>query len=290
MTSTNVCNGLNIYDGAGESEPLREGAKPPELTFGALRCSDASMGMFDLESFAEIEPGFDEDTNCGPDDVGEMEAYSIDNGQLVYASGNINNVGGECTCVAWLPVSEATCPSSLDPCGSPRSFPALAGVEAIWVTTDARHALTVENGSLSVYVRDRDAALRSLEAPSEILGVEFHPDTVLLDAPEAPAQLRPNIPARDDSDADFEGSAKAWGNRCFAHFKAGRLAAAEAACYDGLAAGGSEPTRGALTYNLGRIAEARGDQSRALAYYYRSDGLRPGNAAVTERIATLAPH
>ena len=50
---------------------------------------------------------------------------------------------------------------------------------------------------------------------------------------------------------------------------------------------GSAVTRGAITYSLGRIAEARGELGRARGYYERSLVLRPGNAAVEDRLAGM---
>jgi tetratricopeptide (TPR) repeat protein len=109
----------------------------------------------------------------------------------------------------------------------------------------------------------------------------------VLDAVPMPSRLRVRWPSLAADDRAFSGSAREWGERCFVHLRAGRHDEAEAACFAGLQQGGSNRTRGALTYTLGRIEEARGNRDRALVYYERSDNLRPGNAAVQARLAAL---
>lgn len=46
-------------------------------------------------------------------------------------------------------------------------------------------------------------------------------------------------------------------------------------------------SRGALLYNLGRIAEAQGADHQALAHYRGSLAARPDNATVKRRLAKL---
>lgn len=64
-------------------------------------------------------------------------------------------------------------------------------------------------------------------------------------------------------------------------------AEAEGACVEGLLEGGTDDARGALTYTLGGIEEARGDTDRAGDFYRRSLRLRPGNATVMARLSGL---
>ncbi len=98
----------------------------------------------------------------------------------------------------------------------------------------------------------------------------------------APAQLAPE----DNGFVDHHGG-RDWGNRCFAHFRAGALGQAEAACERGLAVAHDPRVRGALDYSLGRVAEARGDRARARTLYRRSLTERPGNATVQQRLDAL---
>lgn len=93
----------------------------------------------------------------------------------------------------------------------------------------------------------------------------------------------------DASDVGFEDARRGsgWGDRCVTHLRAGALDAAEAACARGLAVAERASTRGALLYNLGRIAEARGDVAAARTAYERSLTERPGNAPTVSALAAL---
>lgn len=103
-----------------------------------------------------------------------------------------------------------------------------------------------------------------------------------LDEPYFVAQLAPE----DRGFEDTEGG-RGWGNRCYAHLGAGRLQQAQAACEAGLAAAEQDRVRGAILYNLGRIAEARGERREAIERYEDSLDVRPGNAIVEERLRRL---
>lgn len=282
MIHNGVCNGLNLYDGAGEARPLRPGATEPTLRFPELTgCAQAGPG--DLLLPALDVDALDPDDACEPSD--ELVAYSLRRGRLVRATGSIDNVGMECACASWLPASPALCPSPLDPCGHGHGLPSRDAWAELWVTNDERVALGQDAQGLALLVPEHPEPLRRVPAPQGILGVEHHRDTLLLGLALPPA-IRALVPPLHASDEGFQGAAKAWGNRCFAHLKADRLDAAEAACLAGLVEDGTEATRGALTYNLGRIAEARGDRDRARAYYQRSQHLRPHDATA-ERLRTL---
>jgi hypothetical protein len=77
------------------------------------------------------------------------------------------------------------------------------------------------------------------------------------------------------------------GNRCFEHIKAGQWDVAETACKKGLEIAKDGNLIGALEYNMGRIAEARGNQGEARSHYRRSLEARPGNQATRERLEAL---
>lgn len=280
MSHNGVCSGLNLYDGASDTVVLRPGSTEPNATFFEGACSEGLM-----DPHAEIDLDGEPGVPCDDDD--EMLAYAIERGQLVRTTGSIGTVGEECSCVSALPLSAVSCPSLFDPCGDRQGFPGLADASRWWVSSDGRRALRLDDEELSVWAPGEAEPLRRDSVGEEILGVEVHARSVLLEDPEVPEVMRAALPPLSVDDRGFAGSAKDWGNRCFGHLRAGLLDAAEAACFAGLVAGGSDGTRGAITYNLGRIEEARGDQARALTYYERSDRLRPGNATVQERIQAL---
>ncbi len=96
------------------------------------------------------------------------------------------------------------------------------------------------------------------------------------------------VSAEDASLEDTHGGSD-WGNRCAVHLRAGELDAAEGSCARGLAMAERPATRGAILYNLGRIAEARGDHDTARRAYRASLEARPGNAATQAALDALAP-
>ncbi|MCH9686705.1 MAG: tetratricopeptide repeat protein [Deltaproteobacteria bacterium] len=291
MMSSNVCNGLNIYDGTRESWALRPGATELELTFPpSVHCSDTELWDAHESSFEEdaYPPHPDQDDPSDDCDTQwpEMLSFRLYRGRLVRAIGNIGTVGHECSCSSWIPAKGA-CPSPLDPCGDPRVLASDGNWRELWVATDETVGLGIGDEELAVLRPGQPKPVRRAPALDDIIGVEFHPDSVLATLPDIPVEFRPALPTPDPADDQFDGSARAWGNRCFSHIKAGQLDAAEAACFYGLVVGGSDGTRGALAYNLGRIEEARGDRDRALAYYERSNDLRPGNTTVEARLKAL---
>lgn len=73
----------------------------------------------------------------------------------------------------------------------------------------------------------------------------------------------------------------------WAAFLAGRHNLARRATRAGLRHATDAERRGALLYNLGRIAEAQGETGDAIGSYRRSLAARPGNATVAERLASL---
>jgi hypothetical protein len=283
-----VCtDGPGISVGARDDVPLRPGATPPTAAFPELvGCqADASLNEVDLDALATSGLA------CDPRE--QLLAYSLNRGRLVRtigsADGSPDSGFSFCSCASWLPVTPASCPSPLDPCGSGEGFASRDAWDELWVTTDERFALARDEDGLAVLASDRTTPLRRVELEDTILGVEHHPDTELLGVAPPPDGVRVALPARHESDEAFEGSAAAWASRCAAHLKAERLDAAEAACFAGLLEGGTDGTRGTLTYDLGRIAEARGERERARAYYERSQRLRPQKATAERLRALVGP-
>jgi hypothetical protein len=101
------------------------------------------------------------------------------------------------------------------------------------------------------------------------------------------AQLAPADAAFVDARRGFS-----WGDRCSAHYHAGELPSARAACERGLALPDLDPgARPALLYNEGLIAAKAGDVDGARAAYVRSLAARPegeeGRAIVEKALVAL---
>ena len=82
--------------------------------------------------------------------------------------------------------------------------------------------------------------------------------------------------------------ASAHGNRCATEMRAERWSQAQHACRCALDADPSPPVRGAIEYNLGRIAEGQNDRRLARTHYQRSLASRPNNEAVRARLDALS--
>lgn len=278
------CGGANIYSMWADVTMLRGDIPTDSTELIDARCVESTVeGSSVLEFWAALDAdacAFGE--ACCPN-AGEATARTIANGVSLLFAGDVGMMGGECGCVQTRPVSPATCASPLDPCGRGDNFDAVDGMAAWWVANDEGAMLGVHDDTFFVYGAGRDDALRAetLGLPlSSIYGVEVLP-SFPTDAAEFVPGVLVQIPVAEASPDD------SWGNACFRHFKAGRLAQAEAACVEGLLDGGTDKARGALTYTLGRIAQARGNATRAAAFYRRSLRLRPGNATVQARLDAL---
>jgi hypothetical protein len=296
MFHTQGCSGVNILEGVHEEIVMRPGVVPltrPDT--GRLTCAegldygldyDALLGEDACVLGTETCENYDA---CEPE-VGELRAFALHRGSLVHVVGNVSTVGGTCMCAGLESLERSWCASPLDPCGSSRRFPQLEAWDEHWVSTNERAALAMSEERFAVFRWGRETPVRTAPREPWLLGVEYHADSALLDVDPPPPVLRVRWPSLDATDASFGGSAREWGDRCVLHLRAGRLDAAEAACFAGLAEGGSDRTRGALTYNLGRIEEEREAPERALDYYRRSDRLRPDHPEVRARIGELTGH
>lgn len=87
---------------------------------------------------------------------------------------------------------------------------------------------------------------------------------------------------------DDERTPSARADACSRERRAGDTASASTTCRCALEAAEDPRTRGALLYELGRIAEANGERGPARRYYERSLEARP-NRVVQERLDGLAP-
>lgn len=95
------------------------------------------------------------------------------------------------------------------------------------------------------------------------------------------ATLAPEDEGFVDSRGGFE-----WGNRCYVHFKAGRLANARAACQKGLGMSPPPDVRGAILYNAALVEEADGDTALACRYIRESLSARD-SGAVRRKLTAL---
>lgn len=80
-----------------------------------------------------------------------------------------------------------------------------------------------------------------------------------------PAPKESSLAPEDAGFVDSRGGFE-WGNRCFLHVRAGRIANARAACNKGLAMSPEPDIRGAILFNLALAEEADGDVAAACSY------------------------
>lgn len=288
-----ACSGVHVVDLMVDVIALIPGANPIPLPEGS---GDAPYCDTEFDE-PTIDWLADYDSHCRLEGEGcercyhdaEIDMFAIRRGNLFYVTGSASAAGGQCTCASPRELSPDRCPSPLDPCGDPSGFEGVARAPYFWIETQGRWALAGDDDGL--VLRSKDRVLDDgIPGGADVLGVHFVEDARPLVTLEwkAPETIGLDVPKLDSEDRGFHGAAKAWGDRCFAHLEAERLDEAEAGCMHGLLdEGATATTRGAITENLGRIAEARGELGRAKAYYERSLVLRPGNAAVAERLAEL---
>lgn len=298
MRHEGTCAGLNIYTGATERVALREIAKEPSVRPSSER--SCTMAFAELDTHAtdgsqlEILEGEDLD-QCG--DLDEMQAWILRRGMLYLVEGEIQSAGGGCSCVRSVAADATTCPTVSDPCGEADLFrpDALADRE-FWISSDNAFALTLKDHRASV-LRPAGGEVRSASIDAPVLGVEYHPGSDLIDLVDrirgregvvpTDALVRIGSAALDELEGRVSRSARQYGERCFARMRAGDLDIAFSECIAGLAAGGSDSTRAALTYNLGTIAFRRSDFEVARQWLARSLRLRPGNTATLERLGEV---
>jgi hypothetical protein len=291
MGHSGTCNGFNIYDGASDAIPLRPEAKPLKREMPPARECVDSFAELNVDWLGVQEPECrigDPECNCRGDV--EMNAWALRRGHLVRATGEIEPVGSGCSCAVREPITAASCPSPSDACGDPAGFTTIAEGDEFWIANEGL-AFVLRKDRLLVLQRGDAKPIRDEPIPMpgiDFIGVEYSADAMLLDLPSFPRSFRVARPPLAAGDREFDGDASQWGDRCVVHLRAKRWDDAEAACFTALETGGSNKTRGALTYNLGRVAEGRGDPATALQWYRRSDRLRPGNKTVTARIEALA--
>lgn len=149
----------------------------------------------------------------------------------------------------------------------------------------------LEGGVLACasFVIGRAGAEPSGSAPWSATATLADGDVVMLGGLEgpAPASLEVSRPRQLVFDDAARTRARTLSNRCHRLFEAGELDRAQEACAAGLAERPSGDEHGALLYDRGRIAEARGDVAGAREAYAASLAARPGNAVVRARLDAL---
>jgi hypothetical protein len=322
------CGGYNRYGADLRTVDLTTTSwSAPSSIPQVAACQDASSGGWvgfaqygaptcrrDTDGWETADPTDDDDVlECQRCADGEPDGIvpRISHRELRLVGWSVDVSGSGLRWDAHVALSAASCPSANDPCGPASAFPALGDDDDEWIATDGAHALVLvgddfRRSHLRLLSRATDAARPDLPVPfdaNDVLGVRVHADARLLaeladrglpDVSRPVACTPASAPSTIALAADDEGfvdthEGSDWGNRCATHLHAGELDAAEAACARGLAMATRGSTRGAIEYNLGRIAEARGDRALARAHYAQSLVDRPGNATVQAAIDALAP-
>lgn len=248
----------------------------------------------------------------------ESEIFLIRRGYLWGIRDDISGAHGT-RIIVRRPARPDVCPSLDDPCGDPEAFRALARLEdrerEFWIATDGSKALTAVGHEYSLWKRGKGTPIQidlpGVDSTRDVLGVRAHADiSRLRTSIERHASLGTSTPQRApetvapslcherhealramtgelQAGVVAERSARAWGEDCFARLGIGHWKTAEASCLRGLTVAVDAKTRGALLYNLGRIAEAQGANAQAIARYRDSLSARPGNREVKRRLARL---
>lgn len=262
----------------------------------------------EAEESGETESGGWSDEDARDCDI-DGELVAVRRGRLVRSEIGANLLRS-CVCHVWAPVSPNQCPSLADACGRTTAFPELADeVDEFWIASDERAALVLGGTSTILAAAGRLRAPIPAPEPElsgRILGVRHHARieplmrasaaadgeepalpwlSIALRWPTTSVPPPPPLAPADRKRLERRGG-RDWGNRCFAHFKAKRYEAAEAACAQGLAVATDAAIRGAIFHSLGRISEARGDDPAARVYYRTSLALRP-DEATEKRFARL---
>jgi hypothetical protein len=114
------------------------------------------------------------------------------------------------------------------------------------------------------------AAVRPATPPPQC-----QPGTELVGRECKPVEKRSELAPEDRSFVDAEHGT-GWGNRCYAHYKAGLLPFARAACQKALEQNPEPKVRGAILHNVGLTEEAGRDPKAACAAFRESLAVRPG--------------
>lgn len=240
----------------------------------------------------------------------DSELHFVRRGLLVTIRDDVQGTGLEVREVAFARATPALCPSEADPCGDAAAFAAVPGVRVptiskalgepppevekgpdFWIASDGSHALTWSALAWALWVPGQNTPARSGVAPAlfdHVIGVRYHRDVApLLGGSCSALCAQPSqCPQVEDADDEDSRSASELGNACFKALKADDLDEAETLCTRALDRSPAPRTLGAVLYNLGLIAEKRGDTSTARRHYESSLEARP-NKTVEARLRAL---
>ncbi len=305
--------GLSVYDAMDSGYALVE--SPPSLSSEGMRvvaCHD--MGPAFVEPPWPIGQGaYEPIDDCELGDGYESEIFMIRRGYLWAVRDDIGFAHG--TRESWRrPARPGSCPSVNDACGDPAPFRKRARLgrqtREFWIATDGGMALTAMGRAYALWSAGdepelvREFTLPAADATHEVIGVRVHADVSRLraliqrhpglgaeDGVTAPATVEParclELHADGARVEQAPRSARAWGDDCFARMGIGHWYSAEGSCLQGLQVASEDKTRGALLYNLGRLAEAQGADVQAMTHYRASLTARPGNRTVARRLARI---
>ncbi|MBT9560421.1 MAG: tetratricopeptide repeat protein [Myxococcales bacterium] len=278
-----------------------------------------------LAESENAEPADDADPDpcqeCARETWGS-ELHFVRRGLLVTIRDDVQGTGMQVRQVAFARATPAACPSEADPCGDAAAFSAVPGVRIpaipkapgepppevekgpdFWIASDGSHALTWSALAWALWVPGQNTPARSGSATAlfdHVIGVRYHRDVTPLVGGSCsalcsePSQC-PDVKGADDREEDEEEeeeeeedsrSASDLGNACFKALKADDLDEAETLCTRALGRSPVPRTLGAVLYNLGLIAEKRGDTSTARKHYESSLKARP-NKTVEARLQKL---
>lgn len=309
--------GMSVYDAFDVDLALVPDPPPPELTTDGMR----AKGCYSMEPASIERPwpvGGGETMDAEECEEGESEIFVLRRGQLWGVRDGMGHAGGSRSFLQ-RPARPDDCPTVNDPCGDPAPFRTLAKLDELerehWVATDGSMALTAVKHGYSLWKAGATAAIEhelpTVDATRDVLGVRAHADVARLrtlvakhpalgtsSTRRAPETLETDechalhdaeraAAARPGDEAAPERSAHALGEDCYARLGVGLWRSAEASCLQGLATATEPGTRGAILYNLGRIAEAQGALPQAMEHYRDSLAARPKNATVEGRLAKL---
>lgn len=303
-------NSLSIYDADSWRVPLVD--DPPEIdpsTMGRATCWDYGPAFV-----APVwPPGVGAEARLDSCDAYyESEVFMLRRGNLWSVRDDISGVHGTRQ-LRHRPARPDSCPTVNDPCGDPAPFEERAGLRQrrreYWVATDGSVSLTAVGDRYSLWSFDEESPiefqLAGIDATGDLLGVRYHADTRplqrFIEGPPVPELSDAEVEVSSDEcrarhrryasrHVGWDGkprTATAWGNDCFERLRIRHWHSAEASCLEGLAVAEDPRTRGALLYNLGRIAEAQGATAQAITRYRDSLAARPGSRAAMRRLARL---
>ncbi|HWB73795.1 MAG TPA: hypothetical protein VG755_02545 [Nannocystaceae bacterium] len=276
------CEGMNIYDVTSLAKPMV--AKPASFAGIATKSLGCDLdGM--TGGLAPVWPLDDDCADAATDCLrcdeltAEADIWMARVGALWRVEDEMDPVGAGRRRWSTVRLSPKLCPSAADTCGSPKHHDEIGDDDEYWIATDGVYSLRIA-GSTLVIGGGGKSVPRGEIGSAEVIGVRWHADARVL-----VTTMRERAPRS----ITVCGASHSPGTQCVEHMRAKRFAEAKTACEAGLAATTKKSSRGALLYNLGRIAQLQGDIATARTRYRESLAARPKNKTVTKALAALPP-